>query len=609
MARVFKRPDNPQLLSIGKLYSRDITLNIPKWQREYSWDADEEVRELLEDLQEFVSSASYNYVLGSIITYPLSDGAHSVVDGQQRTITLYTLLIAARDTLEFRLNAEFGSVQNASEGFRTLYQTVDSLTRKVSMDVDAKISFPIYMEYGGGNSLLAALAIKAPKPDGILTFSQTNIWNAYEKCRDFLEKVYPSSSQLSEFIRGVVLGTFVVETNVGDQRQALDIFFKINERGRALEGADYLKNFMFQHLSDDKYDDLSDKWADMSKALRSADSTRSKLKTPEFFLRNLAIVDNGEKISGDQGVFEYWRGKFNNDISQLENFLSEIQEKAKVFSKIAGNKFISSNEKNEHMVGADFFKGTQYLPVLLGGSHLFNYEHLSNLVNYRYLIYILAQERTQDFESMVPRWAKVVSTLPKEASIDDINHATAGVSGVALDPIGVLTLEKRLEDLSVPKDERKMRLVLATVSLSFENDTCDLSEFLKKYRPNKLAGFDTDLILNIDEIRATGVGVDSLEFREYLGLGNFVLVNGQARHYANKLPAAKEDLYGNDKGVFTRALSSTPNDAVKELNVVARRIRDMNNFDLYSWDLDSIKERRSLIVSTFISTIPACLIS
>jgi len=608
MARVFKRPEVPQLLSIGELFSRDTILNIPKWQREYSWDADEEVRQLLEDLAEFVSSTSHNYVLGSIITYSLNDGSHAVVDGQQRTVTLYTLLIASRDLLEFRLNSEFGAVSNASEGFKALYQTVDSITRKVSMDVDAKISFPIFMEYGGGNQLLAALAIKAPKPTGILTISQTNIWNAYEKSREFLEKIYPTAAQIGEFIRGVIQGTFIVETNVGDQRQALDIFFKMNARGRALEGADYLKNFMFQHLSDDKYDDLSDKWTDMSKALRSADSTRSKLKTPEFFLRNLAIVDNGEKISGEQGVFDYWESKFKSDASQLEIFLSEIQEKARVFSKIAGNKLIASNDLNENMVGADFFKGTQYLPVLLAGSHLKNYEHLSELVNYRYLIYILAQERTQDFESMVPRWAKVISELPADASAETVSKVTTAVPNVALDPVGLLTLEKRLEDLASPKDERKMRLILSLVSLNFEVGLCDLTEFLKKYRPNKHSGFDTDLILSADDIQELGVDPQSPDYREYLGLGNFVLINGQAKHYANKPPATKEDLYGNDKGVLTRALSSTPNPADTTLNGIAREIRKSVDFDLYSWDIDAIRERRSFIIKEFISTIPSSLV-
>ena len=45
-----------------------------------------------------------------------------------------------------------------------------------------------------------------------------------------------------------------------------------------------------------------------------------------------------------------------------------------------------------------------------------------------------------------------------------------------------------------------MRLVLATVSLGYEDGLSDLGEFLKKYRPNKHSGFDFDLILNTDEI-------------------------------------------------------------------------------------------------------------
>jgi hypothetical protein len=269
---------------------------------------------------------------------------------------------------------------------------------------------------------------------------------------------------------------------------------------------------------------------------------------------------------------------------------------------------IETSDLNEKMIGADYFKGTQYLPILLAGSHLKNYAHLSELVNYRYLIYILSQERTQDFESMAPRWAKAISELPKDASIQKIDAASSAVQGVSIDAIGVMTLEKRLEDLSSPKDERKMRLILALVSLNFEVGLCDLSEFLKKYQPSKYLGFDTDLILNVDEIRATGLDAQSPEYREYLGLGNFVLVNGQAKHYANKPPASKEDLYGNDKGVFTRALSSTPNSAVKDLNAIAKDIRKQINFDLYNWNLEAIRKRRSLIISEFISTIPESLV-
>jgi len=162
--------------------------------------------------------------------------------------------------------------------------------------------------------------------------------------------------------------------------------------------------------------------------------------------------------------------------------------------------------------------------------------------------------------------------------------------------------------LASPKDERKMRLILSLVSLNFEVGLCDLTELLKKYRPNKHSGFDTDLILNADEIQEIGIDPQSPKYREYLGLGNFALINGQAKHYSNKPPSAKEDLYGNDKCVFTRALSTTPNPADSTLNGIVKEIRKTVSFDLYSWDIESIRERRAFIIKEFVSAIPSPLV-
>lgn len=605
MARIYKRPEIPLLLSVSELFLRDVVLNIPKWQREYSWEADEEVRQLLDDLTTFAESKKNNYVLGSIITYSLTDGSHAVVDGQQRTVTLYTLIVSARDVLENKLIADYGSVLSAPEGFKALHQTLNSITRKISLDTQAKITIPINMEYGDGNVLLTTLAIKEQRPQDLISVTQSNILNAYEKCKDHIEKTFIDLTQLGEFIQGILQGTFLVETNVGDQRQALDIFFKMNSRGRDLEGADYLKNYLFQFVDDTQYDDLSEKWTEMTKALRSADSSRSKLKTPEFFLRNLAIVNHGEKISGDLGVYAYWERKFNEDPNQVNNFLEDLQGMAKVFSSIAGNKLIGVNEVNANMLGADFFKGTQYLPVLLAGSHLVQYDHLSELVNGRYLIYILSQERTQDFESMIPRWAKKIADLQKTASKKEIEEASCSVPGVRLDQGKLAGLENRLMDLSSPRDDRKIRLVLATASLTYENGLCELPEFLKKYRPNKHTGFDLDLILNKEDISSKA---DEVDLKDYYGIGNVALINGQAKHYANKQPQSKEDLYGNDKGVLTRALSSAHSVGDRTLSKICKEIREDFAADLYEWNIEQIRDRSRFIIDRFIYSLPETLL-
>lgn len=609
MPRIYRRPEIPQLLSVSELFLRDIVLTIPKWQREYSWEADDEVRLLLEDLSAFVASKKLNYILGSIITFPLNDGSHAVVDGQQRTVTLYTLILACRDFLEKKLSSEYNSVSESPEGYKALHQTLNSITRKISLDVQATITIPINMEYGNGNILLTKLAIKEQRPQDLLSVTQSNIWNAYQKSQEHLDESFTSIVDLGEFIQGILHGTFLVETNVGDQKQALEIFFKINQRGRDLEGADFLKNYLFQAVDEAQYEDLSEKWTDMTKALRSADSSRSKLKTPEFFLRNLAIVQKGEKISGDLGVFAYYEEKFNTDPNQVNSFLDKLKDEATTFSCIAGNKLMDQSSVNLNMLPADFFKGTQYLPVLLAGSHLKNYDYLSSLVNGRYLIYILSQERTQEFESMVPRWAKRVSELSKSASEIDIENVTKSVPGLILEQGKLVGLKNRLEALTTPRDDRKIRLILAMVSLSFEDGLCDIHEFLKKYRPNRHTGFDLDLILNKDEIsRLLPLGDQELINNLCYGLGNIALVNGQGRHYSNKLPQAKEDLYGNDKGVLTRSLCSSPLSGERTLNQIAKEIRESFSANLYDWDLDQIQARRNFIVEQFVLSLPEVLL-
>ena len=209
---------------------------------------------------------------------------------------------------------------------------------------------------------------------------------------------------------------------------------------------------------------------------------------------------------------------------------------------------------------------------------------------------------------MVPRWAKAISNLRANSSTKYIDDVTSGINGLTLDPVRLSGLKARLADLAAPKDERKIRLVLSLVSLEFENKLSDLSEFLRKYRPNKHSGFDFDLILNADEISKLGISTQSSEYREYFSIGNSALVNLQSKHFANKPPESKEDLYANDKCVLTRALSKSSGAGDKVLNQISKEIRKELPASLYEWDLEQIRVRRDFILEQFIDAIPECLV-
>ena len=70
--RIFKAPDEPALLNVNGLFSGGSDGKIylvPNWQRDYSWDADEEVRLLLEDLKQFFDKkACFCYVFQSTVS-------------------------------------------------------------------------------------------------------------------------------------------------------------------------------------------------------------------------------------------------------------------------------------------------------------------------------------------------------------------------------------------------------------------------------------------------------------------------------------------------------------------------------------------------------------
>ncbi len=76
------------LVSVSDLLK--MTLTIPPFQRPYDWRA-KQVEELILDLQ---SSSSTSLFLGLVVLVQDTDGAFSIVDGQQRITSLYILLSA-----------------------------------------------------------------------------------------------------------------------------------------------------------------------------------------------------------------------------------------------------------------------------------------------------------------------------------------------------------------------------------------------------------------------------------------------------------------------------------------------------------------------------------
>jgi hypothetical protein len=111
----------------------DICLTIPNYQRPYKWTA-KNAMQLLDDMLEAKEENKEVYRIGTLILHRGVDSTHSIVDGQQRLITLSLLLKAfGEDHINFLSrplpNNSYNS-RNVSNNYRALERRVGNIPDK-----------------------------------------------------------------------------------------------------------------------------------------------------------------------------------------------------------------------------------------------------------------------------------------------------------------------------------------------------------------------------------------------------------------------------------------------------------------------------------------------
>jgi len=599
--RRYDKPNPPAQYDVESLFRGNSRLIIPSWQREYAWTGENEVEDLLSDLTKFVQNPHRsNYLLGSIITFPKNID-RVVVDGQQRTVTLFILLCAIHTNLKIYLKNDFPTGE-APEPYK---DTLDAIKRCVRHTTVTSNFIPIEMEYGQGEIVLKQIIEdQIPNLDS-LTGTQEKILDAYDYVKTYLNREYTEKSTLRNFAIGVMQGVFLSEIRVSDLRQALEVFIKLNNRGKDLEDSDLVKNYLFQQVQDQRnFDSISKKWANMSRHLRSSQG-KAKLKNAEFFLRNWALYKKGSRLVGEYPVWEYWEEQLESEETR-ESFLSDLEKKAKDFSLLIDSKLPNSAEDNAEMQAVKHLGGTQHLPLLLAGTHLDAepFKHLSQLVNARTITYVLSLERTQDFESLVPVWAKRISLLPENATKDQIERC-AFDANVCLGAAQVTNFKAYLSTLTYLKQRKKVKLILATIAKEYQRrisqDDLSLSQFLIGFQANGRKGFDIDHIHPQSRIPDDKEGVDNTTL--YHGLGNLVLVNGRQRDYQDQLPIHKVPIY-KEGSLLSKSLTEFDSGADARTREEWNRIQSQVPYSLENWDRAIIEKRRDFLIDEFISILP-----
>ncbi len=193
-----------------------------------------------------------------------------------------------------------------------------------------------------------------------------------------------------------------------------------------------------------------------------------------------------------------------------------------------------------------------------------------------------------------------------DASQERIDKALGLLDGFMFDKEQMNALSIKMRSLDGISDARKVRLILSMLSESWDDGSVTFSEYLKKFTLKKREGFELDMVMNLQELGASGIDANHADFKRYRTIGNFALVNGQLAHYNNKSARAKGGLYSNDKNVLTIGLSGLPCPPNYEYDLL--NLRNTYDFSVDDWNLENIEARTVILVDEFLGMFPDCMI-
>ncbi len=291
----------PQRTSIMELIRTSVGSQfvIPVYQRKYTWLANKQVKQLLEDYDNLLSGKTNTHFVGIIIYIEKGiTGTFrewSVVDGQQRLTTLFLMLQALKSVAKER--GDTGKAQEIESVYLT--NPVGEQSTKFRLK-------PIISEDGVYQKIAS---------DRIEDISEveksTNCYKNYEYIRKYFDSKITDSLSIDDLL--AALNKFqIVYIPLEYTDNAQQIFESINSTGVELSSSDLIRNFLLMDLTNEDQERFySQYWEVLENKLRTSSNIS------EFFRFYLSIKKY-ELIKKDDvySVFKNWQ---NQEIKKAEN--------------------------------------------------------------------------------------------------------------------------------------------------------------------------------------------------------------------------------------------------------------------------------------------------
>lgn len=286
---------------------------IPAYQRNYTWVANKEVKQLLEDIKVVLSGERNKHFIGIMIYLETSlspfQRERSVIDGQQRLTTIFLMLYAIKELmLEKGMNSEAEKLENMY--LVNPFNETNKFKLKPLVSDDAVYQQIVVRDYSNiqekkANVYLNFFYIKNTLQDLLATHSINNILEAMNKL-------------------------YIVCVPIGKDDYPQKIFESINATGAKLTASDLIRNFILMPIPSDLQDKYYEQYWKRLEQLIDSDS-----KKLEAFFR-FFIMAKRMTLINKSAVYRAFTEWYNDNIAIYgeENILKEIVNYASYYNTI-----------------------------------------------------------------------------------------------------------------------------------------------------------------------------------------------------------------------------------------------------------------------------------
>lgn len=453
-------------------------LEIPEYQRDYSWTPKREVKALLDDFAEHLSvdesgnfgaTANDDYLLGPMISTK-SEPPH-VIDGQQRLITIFLVLCALRRKI-IELRPIDGMVGGLNEVLTKYDQRSGSQVARIRHH-DSDLT-----------ALLTDLATQdvsatVPKENG--SISRQRAVRAYKFVSQRLAVDIPQDPNAvvvyAKFLRECVK---LIHIQTPDIDSALYVFERANDRGKPLDPSDLLKNLIFRESDAESFAALSKKWKSIQRDIEQIPSVDLSVQLIDYLRWKHLVMAEG---------FYSTRRNFYSRISEKEHrevitadvkgYIAGLGDGARTLKEIATTRAWQDGTTSPALEGIYAMAGgangggrqKQHWPLILAASRYApnRREAVGRVVEKLLFVSAVTQLKSQTLELLIRQFAAKMRDVADsdESVMGFLAAADSEIQGIKSSGL----FEERFSQLNYVDDRLLVRYILIRVHSALRQDS------------------------------------------------------------------------------------------------------------------------------------------